>query len=99
MSVMRAIEEDFSADAHARNVSEINLHLVHADAPDDRRSPAFHQHLSRAGKLPRKPVIITKGRDPNFGAALRRESSVVAQRIAHRKFLNGGDAAGEPHGK
>src|SRR5579871_6194386 len=99
VSIMRAIEQDFSANACAGNVRQINLHLVHADSSDDRRSAPFNQHLTRTGKLPRKPIIITKRHNANFGAALRSESSVVPQSIARRKFLNAGNAAGESHGK
>ena len=52
MTVMSAIEQNFGANVCVGNVSEVNLHLVHADAPDDWRGPAFYQHLACAGKLP-----------------------------------------------
>ena len=95
VSVVRAIEQHFSANACVGNVGQVNLHLVHADAADDRRSAAFHQHLPRAGKLPGKTIVIAERHNADFGAALGGESSVVAQRIARRKFLDAGDAAGE----
>src|ERR1051326_2927422 len=93
MSVMGAIEQDFSAYTCVWNVSEINLHLVHADAPDYRCSASFNQHLSAAGKLPGKTIVIAKRHNADFGAALCGKSPVVAQSIARRKFLNAGDAA------
>src|SRR5438445_105739 len=79
------------------NIAEVNLHLVHADAAHDGRSPAFHQHLSQTGKLPGKPIVITEGHNTGFGAALRGESPVIAQRISWSEFLDAGNAAGEPH--
>src|SRR5579864_7678557 len=97
MSVVRAIEQDFSANARAGNVSEVNLHLVHADAADDRRSPSFDQYLSRARKLPGKTIVIAKRHDSDFGAALCGESAVIAQRIAGSELLDAGNAAGNAH--
>src|ERR1051326_6016808 len=99
MPVMSAVEQDFSANACVRNVSEINLHLVHADAPDDWSSAPFNKHLPCAGTLPGKTIVVAKRHNADFGATLRSESSVVTQRIAHRKFLNAGDAAGNAHSK
>src|ERR1051326_6100174 len=99
MPIMSAVEQDFSANACVGNVGHVNLHLVHADAPDDWRNATFHQHLPRTGKLPGKTVTITKWHNAYLGAALCGESSVVAQSVSGCEFLNAGDAAGNAHGK
>src|SRR4051812_21667095 len=82
VSVVAAVKQNFGADADVGNVSEIDLHLVHADAAHDWSCPSFNQHLPGAGKLPGKTIVIAKGNDTNFGATLRGEGAVVTQSIA-----------------
>src|SRR5579871_1574475 len=66
VAIVRSIEQNFGADAGIRDVSEINLHLVHADAAHDGSCAAFYQYLSGAGKSPGHAIVISKGHDADF---------------------------------
>src|SRR5262249_22743188 len=99
MSVVRAVEQDFSADADAGNVRHIHLHLVHTDAADDGSTPAFNQNFAAAGEPPGQAIVITEGNDADFGSALRGEGAVIAQGFARGKLLYAGDAAGDADGQ
>src|SRR6185437_9325566 len=94
VAVVRAIEQDFSANADAGNISHIHLHLVHADAANDWRAPAFHQYFSNAGETPRQAIVIAKGNNADLGCALRHKCAVIAQRFSRSKLLDAGNAAG-----
>ena len=49
VAVVSSIYEDFRPCADAGEISQVNLHLVHADAPKDRSGIAFNQNMAFAG--------------------------------------------------
>src|SRR5215467_12677679 len=95
MAVVRAVKQDLGSDGDPGNISEIYLHLVHADAADDGSAAPFHQNFSHAGEPPGEPIVVAERDNSNSGFPLRGEGAVITQRLARRELLDRGNAAGD----
>src|SRR6185312_8225246 len=99
MSVVGSVEQYFGSHADSREVCDVNLHLVHADATDDGCALAFRQHVTVAGESPGEAIVIAEGNDSDFGFARCGEGAAVAKGIAGRELLHASDAAGDADGQ